>query len=132
MLCERAIVDSRSNNMSLMGVVEQFNVPDLPTTIPQIFDLAMLWEKDDSLKGKDEAFSFKIVITQKKREVSINKGKTYEINIPKNKYRLRSISSIRGIPVKEEKTLYFRIYVKSKDKWEKIFSIPIEIKKVTA
>ena len=115
-----------------MGVVEQFNVPDLPTTIPQIFDLAMLWEKDDSLKGKDEAFSFKIVITQKKREVSINKGKTYEINIPKNKYRLRSISSIRGIPVKEEKTLYFRIYVKSKDKWEKIFSIPIEIKKVTA
>ena len=127
--CKQAIIDNRSNNLSLIEILEQFNVSDLPTVVPQIYYLASMWGKDSSFENGEETFRFKIVITSNPEEPPESEGIEAEIKIPQDKKRLRHILSLRGIPIQEEGTLYFIIYLKSGDTWEEVHRIPIDVNK---
>lgn len=130
-LCSKqVIVDSKSNNLSLIEILEQFNVSDLPIVIPQIYYLASMWGKDSSFENKEETFRFKIVITSNPEKPPENEGIEAELKIPQDKKRVRHLVSIQGIPIQEEGTLYFIIYLKSEDTWKEVHRIPIDVKKI--
>ncbi len=129
LFCNQAIIDTRSNNVSLIGILEQFNVSDLPTIVPQIYYLVSLWDKDSSFEGKEETFIIKVVITSNLDTASKEEGVQQEVKIPKDSERARHIWSIKGIPIKEEGILYIVIFLKSGEDWEEIHKIPIQIKK---
>jgi hypothetical protein len=129
--CDKVIIDQESNNLSLIGVIEQFNLPEIPLVIPQLFQVVIMWEKDTSYNGKEEPFSFKIVITPKGRKPLEDEGKIYEYKIPKDKKRFRNLCGLRGIPIEKEGTLFIRIFLKIKTKWDEVYKIPLEIKKIS-
>lgn len=130
LLCQQAIVDSKSNNVSIIAIIEQFNVSELPTIVPQVYQLVSLWDKDSSFKGKEETFLIKIVITSSLEKAIEEKGIQIEIKILGAKERARHVWAIKGIPINEEGILYIVIFLKFGEDWKEIHKIPIQVKKI--
>jgi hypothetical protein len=128
LFCERAIVNSKTNNISLIEIVEQLSVPDLPIVIPQPFFIVTLWEKKD--KDKEETFYFRIISTHLEQdEVNIRPSPEIECVIPHDKERLRNLCQLSGIRIEKEKPLYFIIQRKVDDNWDEVQKITVQIKK---
>lgn len=128
--CERPIIDSKTNMLSLIGLIRIINVPEIPIVIPQSFYVVSLWEKEASYSEskKAETFTYKIIVTQQSPRPS-KEGLEHEITIPKDKKRTRSICGIAGIPIKKDDELNIIIYLKSNGVWKKIYTISVDIKK---
>lgn len=131
LLCQQAIVDSKSNNVSIIGIVEQFNVSKLPTIVPQVYQLVSLWDKDSSFKGKEETFFIKVAIASSLEKAIEEKGIEIEIKILEAKERARHVWAIKGIPINEEGILYIIIFLKVGEDWKEIHKIPIQVKKIS-
>ena len=129
MFCENAIVDRASNSLSLIGVIEQFTVKQLPIIIPQIFYVVSLWQKDSSHEGQEEVFRHRIKINPEP-EIESKKEMEFETKIPEDKERMRTINGIRGIPISKEGNLYLIIEQYLEDEWKEVYKIRVKVKKV--
>ena len=124
--CENAIVNNKTNNLSLIEILEQFNVTSFPAVIAQQIYLVSLWEKSE--KDKKETFYFKIDISQSDSPDGTGKTAEVEADIPQEKNRLRNVCRIFGLKVDKDAPVYFIISQKFGDRWEEVHRIPLLIK----
>lgn len=130
LLCEQAIINSQTNNVSLIEIIEQLNVPNFPTIVPQKFYIVSLWEKETPNKDKEETFNFKIIIKSQPDTIDPNEsGFSVEATIPNNKDRFRNVCAISGLKIDREGILNIAIFLKSDCTWDEKHRIPIQISK---
>jgi hypothetical protein len=123
--CERAIINNKSNNLSLIEIFEQFNVPTVPIIIPQAIYIVSSWEKAE--KDKEETFTFKIEISQPDSAEDLKKEAEIEAVIPKDKNRIRNLCRIFGLKAEREGTVYFIISQKVGENWKEEYRVPLHI-----
>jgi hypothetical protein len=127
LLCEKPLIDSQSNQISLIGIIEQLNVPKVPIIIPQLYFVVCLWEKDNSKEGREEVFKHRIQISPQSETYKYTPFE-YENTIPSDKMRLRTCNGIRGIPVSEPGKIIFSIEIPEENDWKSINIIEIVVK----
>ncbi len=99
-VCETYLVDSSSNNVSLINLIEEFNLPGLPTVIPKLTVVAQL-ERESM--DENEAVSLKI-------KANMNDIEIFEQPIMadfKGKSKTRVFLEINGLPLNDCGVLKF-------------------------
>ena len=134
-LCQKSVVDSRTNNISLIDVFEQLKVnlspiknANIPTieniNVPVQYELVNFWSKTTTY---EEILDIRIVFTDPEgKEIKrLNK----KLVIPKDNKRMRDINIIQGISLKESGIYNFVISIKQKGKssYQKVAELPLEI-----
>lgn len=126
-LCEKPIIDARSNQLSLIGTVEQITVPVIPVVAPLLLHVVTLWEK---IVSGEERFKHRISIqpAASGEEPFIQE---FENIIPAENVRLRTCNGFGGIPINSEDRISFTIELFEDDNWVEKHKIDVWIVKKT-
>jgi hypothetical protein len=97
-LCLRSIVDARTNNVSLIDVLEVLSVAqpiNSPGLIPQTMEFVSVWERADySVPDRGRA---RLTVLDPQGKL-IGESLTYDIDLT-DKPKLRNITTFEGFPV---------------------------------
>lgn len=122
--CERPIVDARTNNISLMHVIEQVKVPSSVEVVPVSVTVVSLWlfEDTDQVAG---AATRTIWRAPGGGELLT----TDPLDLPTDKKRCRVMNEFRGLRIQGQGDHEFVIeYRPSEDaEWEERARVPIDI-----
>ncbi len=99
-VCETYIVDSSSNNVSLINLIEEFNLPGLPTVIPKVTVVAQLERKSVE---ENDVVSLKIKANMNDIEIFDQPIKTDFMG----KLKTRVFLEINGLPLNDCGVLKF-------------------------
>ncbi|PIS23038.1 hypothetical protein COT49_02235 [candidate division WWE3 bacterium CG08_land_8_20_14_0_20_40_13] len=136
-LCQRSVVDSQSNNVSLIDVFEQLQVGISPfdssdtsvsegISIPVQYELVNFWSKTNEVV--EEKGSIRIVLLDPKgKEI---KRMDKDLIIPQTNRRMREINKIQGISLKGNGIYNFVVSIKQEDSdlYITVAEIPLEVK----
>ena len=136
-LCQRSVVDSQSNNVSLIDVFEQLRVGISPfdssdtsvsegISIPVQYELVNFWSKTNEVV--EEKGSIRIVLLDPKgKEI---KRMDKDLIIPQTNRRMREINKIQGISLKGNGIYNFVVSIKQEDSdlYITVAEIPLEVK----
>ena len=131
-ISENVIVDSQSNMISIINVVERINTSNVPSLYPWIF-LTSVWQREEENIDKPEPISFRIRIKYKSGKIA-GKAPAFNGEMPAKIKKFRTMIKIQGIPIEEEGFMEFLIEKETKKKnkslWKTVSTIPIEVRKV--
>lgn len=135
-VCQQAIVDRFSNNLTIIGVVEQVNIelqklkeatdarkhPVVPTS----FSLVSMWHRSDP--AKEERSSSRLSIKNPKGKI-LFATQEQEIDLTGDKLRARNIFNFRGFPLEDSGS--YHVYVQTSlasGKWKTVATIEIPVR----
>jgi len=136
-LCQRSVVDSQTNNISIFDVFEALQVDINPT--PQVkgknnpeYNIPLQYqvvtfiskEKEDM---KDIKYSIRVTLENSdgEKKILINQNLTFLAH----KKRMRSINQIQGLPVSKSGVYHFIVELKENGgKFQKVADLPLEVK----
>ncbi|MBI4130756.1 hypothetical protein HY468_05540 [Candidatus Roizmanbacteria bacterium] len=133
-LCQRSVVDSESNNISLIDVFEKLEVnlsiPDSQKELKKInvpvkYEIVSLWDYDEVDQGKKISLQVNFKSPSGKTEKILERI----LELPHGKKRLRDRINVHGIVVEDSGRYFFQVNEKKeKDKNYKVIStLPLEI-----
>ena len=133
-LCRHSIIDSESNNISLIDVLEgvQANYKPKnddknngrPTIIPVDFEIVSFFEDIDT--SKELRFKIKIDIIAPGNIV--NNGSENEVVLPIGPKRLRQRSRINGLPVTVSGSYRMVVKIKQdKEEFKTVVELPLDV-----
>ena len=131
-LCTRALIDQRTNGLSLIDAIDEITVTfntaeemSAPTkNIPVAFEFVSLWH--DEAKETERKLPYTIIIKDPKGVV-IGEFKN-EARFEAGKTRLRTLTSINGLNLAVEGKYLFQVSRQDEDKAELISEIPIDVR----
>ncbi|HKZ54578.1 MAG TPA: hypothetical protein VJ123_03790 [Anaerolineales bacterium] len=128
-ICSQSVIDSETNNISLLNILEQITVAgplptrDSPALIPIRFELVSLWERtptDSPERGK-----FKVTIASPS-QASIS---SFEADIDLSSHlRYRTRAKLNAFPAPEPGRYEFRVELHDhiKEEWCQVAHIPLD------
>jgi phage-related baseplate assembly protein len=130
-LCWRSSIDQARNNISLLEIVEEMTLRNIPTESlskgvlsPIELQLVTLWTRGDpdspcSGKGRIQFLNPSgDVLSEVERNIDLQ-----------NSMRRRLILAIEGLPLKGEEGRYiFRVQLQEGEAWKDVAQIPLEVK----
>lgn len=132
-LCSRALIDQRTNAMSLIDCVDEITInfrtpeemqaPD--KNIPIAFEIVSLWH-NDSEKDKERLLPYLLEIYDPKGE-KIGEFKN-EAKFEAGKTRLRTITGINGLKLTVEGKYLFQVKQNVEGKDILVVEIPIDVR----
>ena len=136
-LCQRSVVDSQSNNISIFDVFEALQVDINPTphardqknpeyNIPLQYQVVSLIskEKEDT---KDTKCSIRVTLVNSEGEKKILVNQ--ELTFLAHKKRMRSINQIQGLPVNKSGVYHFIVELKEDHgQYKEVADLPLEVK----
>ncbi|MBI3943362.1 MAG: hypothetical protein HY326_10155 [Chloroflexi bacterium] len=130
-ICSRSIVDKRTNNISLIDVLEQVNVGSFAPLqaeegiVPLQFDIVSLWGRGrDGQPDKGHVRIIMVLPTGKRIEP--NPGLDLSVDLTKHQ-RTRTITRVEGFPVVQPGRHVFIVQIEDDEGWKDLASLPIEI-----
>lgn len=127
--CRRPLVDSRTNSLSLIDVVEDVHVVGGSGVIAEQTAVVTLWEKGSDCKNEEETFELRLRFFDRNGTDLVPPfAKTY--SIPKGNERLRNIYVVAGLPVKEAGDYHWVIELRRNDEWAEMARVKIRVKAV--
>jgi len=129
-LCERSILDSKTNNLILLVLEQVKAIGRIPpghkgkSILPLKAQLVSLWVRDPTID--DSSFEYRM-------RINAPKGGTVGRAVGTTKFgkntRLRTTVEIEGIPIIEEGKGIFTFVVdyKHKGKWKNVANIPLDL-----
>lgn len=131
-MCAKAVIDQRSNSLSLHDVIEEltisFNNPeDMKKEEKQIaisFDIVSLWYDEDIKEERKVIYSIEIIDPQGVKMSDFPIEAIFE----KNKNRLRSIAHVNGLKMSSEGKYLLKIILKEGNKNIEISETPLSVK----
>ncbi len=127
-LCTKAIYDSETNNVSLIEVLEQINLPrdiSFPVQVGIKLDLVAVWMR--SPINKPTKGTARVTLLTPSKE----KSKPVELPIDlSHSERHRSRFRFLGVPIKEPGYHYFLVEYREqgKSRWEQATKVPLSIR----
>ena len=132
-LCKKTIIDTDTNNISLIDVFEQLqakvNLPqnkNIKLSIPLEYEVVNFWYKENTDKKEEVDVEITLIDPNNKSLKSfIN-----TITIPDNKKRVRTRLKITGLPITISGIYRFIVKIKEKNtkNYKQVAGLPIEIK----
>ena len=101
MVCEAAFIDSKTNNLSLINILDEIAAQGLPVIIPKLFTVAVI-EREMKEKATPE---FILRITQGKKKLVDQRVK---IDF-QGKKRVRQLIEFHGFALHKPGDLHFRL-----------------------
>ncbi|PJB87554.1 hypothetical protein CO083_06385 [Candidatus Roizmanbacteria bacterium CG_4_9_14_0_8_um_filter_34_12] len=132
-LCRKTIIDSATNNISLIDVFEQLQAKvslpqnkNIKLSIPFEYEVVNFWHKENTTNKVE----IDIEITLMDPNNKTLKTFTNIVTIPDNMKRMRTILKIIGIPITTSGIYRFIVKYKEKDtnSYKQVAELPIEIK----
>lgn len=106
MACQDVVVDSRSNRVTLVHVLEQLQGPSEAETLGVVVHLISLWKK--SVDDAEEAFEYRVRwVDGDGQELRVTRA--FEVIIPEDSRRHRTISRIAGLPIEQPGIYSFEV-----------------------
>lgn len=125
-ICESAIIDQKTNHLSLIQIVEGFNIPKLPGIMPRIY-LVSSWSKlHDSKKSESSKARVSLVDPEQQENNKIPNFE-FDVVIPADKKRLRTILEISGLHLEKAGEHKFLVERKVNKTWEELGSISFDV-----
>lgn len=137
-LCQRSIIDQRSNNISLIDVLEQLNINVSPEqvakeseegiVIPINFDIVSLWTKDGE---ENKVANFEVVVEFDDPRGKELKSFTKSIEVAQNYQRMRTQMRIERLQIFESGIHMVRVSIKEgkqEKKTQIVAELPLQIK----
>ncbi len=137
-LCETALIDSETNNLSLLNVVEQLNISSIPQIapiptkgivgIPVIstkLELVSFFQRKNTEKEELEIDATLILLDPSNKVI---KEGQFKIQFPKGMKRLRFRTKINGLPITIPGEYRFNLSIKEMDEVTEICSLPMDVK----
>lgn len=126
-ICRESIVDSRSNNISLVHILEQINFSapqdELVEGLSYQLDIVSLWVRSD-FDTPEEAESRVLFVSPQNEELARTES---TIDLTEYK-RLRAFGRFLGIPFRGDGVYKFVVEIQTHDKlWKSVATIPLEI-----
>jgi hypothetical protein len=130
--CRFSMTDAESNNVSLIGVLEEITIPAAPPTappaapdarlVPATIDVVTLWSRDEE-ERQEEGFGRMSLVAPSGHTVL---DFSYPVNLRESR-RFRSVGRILGLPAPEAGRYSFRVERRrsEEDAWEPVASIPL-------
>ena len=106
LVCEAAFIDSRTNNLSLINVLDEINAQGLPVVIPKLFTVAVI-EREKKEKASPE---FILRISQGKKKLVDQRIKVDF----QGKKRVRQLIEFNGFMLHKPGDLCFRMNYKGR------------------
>lgn len=117
LLCNDAVTDQETNNLTLYNLIEQFQISktallkqDKKIILPVAVKLVSLWSRINTT-GKNE-FSAQIEIDLVDPAGDVLQVIPHELRVLEGKDRIRLIIKLQGLPVSKEGAYLFRFKVK--------------------
>lgn len=131
-LCSRALIDQRSNSLSLIDCIDEMTITfpnpetmaNLEKKVPLVFEVVSLWHDDD--KENERILAYVIEIYDPKGE-RIGEFKN-QAKFEAGKNRLRTITGVSGMKVTTEGKYNFKIYQQVVDELILASEIPINVR----
>ena len=127
-VCERSIVDARSNNVSLIHIVEQIEVRGATDVVPMKVVVASLWAKT-APPGEGETVRCRVTWCGPDGGPVGDAQTVSEGTMTREQLRLRTFVEFQGIPVREAGR--YRFVVESTEAeggdWVERASIPVDV-----
>lgn len=136
-LCQRSVVDSISNNISLFEIFEELQidvkateVAKIPTgkqiNIPFQYQIVNFWTKT---KENEEERAKTMILIKAPNDKEINKFEK-ELIIPANNKRMRQINNIKGMLLNSSGIYKFLICIKQQgsNQFKQVAELPLEVK----
>lgn len=125
-LCESAIVDSQTNYLSLIKIVESFNFLDFPGKLPRL-NIVTMWFKTKNL-GKPQSIDARFSLINSNTEDSEAIPRIeFKINVPGDKKNMRAILEVSGITIHRAGEYNFRVEIKDNTSWNKVGEIRFDV-----
>lgn len=134
-LCSQMIVDSITNNVSLIGIIEEVGAEvrlqknDLQNDLimPLNYSLVTMWYKEK--KDETNEINGQIRITLISPEAKEFKQEPVALHFPKGNRRLRTHVNIQGFPITASGDYVFRVEVREdeKDQFTTVSEFPIQV-----
>lgn len=124
-LCSRSIIDDKSNNISLIDVLEQLAIIGfLPTVVPITFEVVNLWARSDV----DQPSRGQARLRFLDPSGHIRGEHEYEVDLSAHQ-RSRTGIAIAGLPVQEAGHHHFlvQLWDEGEAEWRDVVRIPLEI-----
>ncbi len=119
-LCERVVIDQRTNLASCLTCIEGVSAPQLPSNIPAL-SIGSMWVSDTEEK---KSFTFRLVaVSPDKNEKVLLEG-TQDVE-PNGRGRVGIV--LDGFPIEQTGKYMFRIEAKEGGSWEIKAKLPMEI-----
>lgn len=136
-LCQRSVVDSQSNNISIFDVFEALQVDINPTpqakgqnnpeyNIPLQYQVVTLISKEKE-DARDTKYSIRVTLvnSEGKKKILVSQDLTFLAH----KKRMRSINQIQGLPVSQSGIYHFIVELRENDgNFQKVADLPLEVK----
>ena len=132
-LCRKSMIDSESNNISLLDVVEQVAVeispgqeipPEGGVIVPYEFELVSMWARSDYERSAEgEA---RIQFTTARGATPIRQ--VFRVDVTEH-VRFRTRNRLSGMPIDEEGTYFFTVELRLADdeEWAEVASVPLQV-----
>lgn len=123
-LCSDHVVDSRTNQLSLINIIEEVQVKgDFPAVLGTPIWLVILWEKSDPSSAEPEAFKYRFPVQQPGDGELIDSPKEHTSTI--EKLRLRTMTAMQGLPLHGDGKLEIIIQVEESGDWTEAKRVPL-------
>lgn len=124
-MCESAIVDQQTNQISLIKIIEGMNFAALPGVIPNAH-LVTIWSKTKNLKKAQSAEAKFTLVPSNQSEDETHPTINFAIEMPADKKTMRLIMEVFGTPITRTGEHAFILEVKEHDDWVKVGEIKFD------
>jgi hypothetical protein len=138
LVCEQALVDRFSNNLTIINVVEQFSITlerigeapaeEVTPTVPCTFTVVTMWHRSDPSVEEESSVRVRLVSPSGKL---VTKEQELRLELKGERTRARHIANYRGVPISENgdyKVQAQRLEKSGRWKTEATVLIPVQIK----
>lgn len=126
--CMRPLVDSTTNNISAIDILEEITMTKPQTIFGLPLSIVTLWKREEKTEV-NEYFKYRIKFV----DPSGQEQKMFEANdnvIPQEISRLRSMYTIGGIPFKDDGPYNIVIELESSSQWAEVATLEIDVKHI--
>ncbi len=131
-LCARSIIDSETNNISIIDVIEQVSVPALPPApaggtvfLPLSLELVSLWSRENGEIPENSRCRVQI-FSPGGMPAGMPSTIDFQIDLTVHQ-RSRTRARMPGLPIRESGTCRFVVEMSRNGTYSQVASIPIQI-----
>lgn len=121
-ICERAITDSVSRNVSMVNCLEQINSSSLPINFPACA-LVSYWYKEDLSSSKRDSLEIRVSLRDPDNQEKELLVKSVEVVEP----RQRLTFYFSGLSFKQAGIYFLVVQYKENAKWKTVSELPLQI-----